>query len=56
MKSLAPSDREQLMKAFKKVTFKPGATIIKQGDKSDNMVRHASMGPDDQPQTSDRTH
>ncbi|KAL1510684.1 hypothetical protein AB1Y20_006980 [Prymnesium parvum] len=37
MKSLAPSDRDMLVKAFRKVEFEPGATIIKQGDKSDNM-------------------
>jgi len=37
MKSLTPSDREQLMKAFKKVEFSAGEAIIKQGDQSDNM-------------------
>jgi len=37
MKSLAPSDREQLMKAFKRVEFAAGENIIKQGDRSDNM-------------------
>jgi len=37
MKSLAPSDRDTLCKAFKKVEFNAGDTIIKQGDKSDNM-------------------
>jgi len=37
MKSLAPSDRDMLIKAFNKVEFEAGTTIIKQGDKSDNM-------------------
>ena len=35
MKSLQPSDREQLMHAFKKMDFGEGETIIKQGDKGD---------------------
>lgn len=35
MKSLAPSDRKQLMMAFKKIEFAPGDTIIKQGDAGD---------------------
>jgi len=37
MKSLAPSDREMLIKAFKPVSFVEGDQIIKQGDSSDNM-------------------
>ena len=37
MKSLTPSDRGMLLKAFRKVSFKAGDVIIKQGDKSDNM-------------------
>jgi len=37
MKNLTPSDREQLMKAFKPVEFAQGDAIIKQGDKSANM-------------------
>jgi len=37
MKSLAPSDREALMLAFKKEDFAAGTKIISQGDKSDNM-------------------
>jgi len=37
MKSLSPSDRDTLIKAFKKVSFETGAQIIKQGDKGDNM-------------------
>jgi len=35
MKSLAPSDREQLMMAFEHVEYEPGAVIIKQGDPGD---------------------
>eukprot|EP00325_Prymnesiales_sp_UTEX-LB-985_P027204 CAMPEP_0174733464 /NCGR_PEP_ID=MMETSP1094-20130205/61362_1 /TAXON_ID=156173 /ORGANISM="Chrysochromulina brevifilum, Strain UTEX LB 985" /LENGTH=353 /DNA_ID=CAMNT_0015936123 /DNA_START=41 /DNA_END=1102 /DNA_ORIENTATION=+ len=35
MKSLAPSDREQLMMAFEKVDYEPGSVIIKQGDPGD---------------------
>ena len=35
MKALAPSDREQLMHAFKKYEFAAGDTIIKQGDQGD---------------------
>ena len=35
MKNLAPSDREQLKKAFKPVSFASGDTIIKQGDEGD---------------------
>jgi len=35
MKSLAPSDREQLMHAFKRVEFAAGDKIIVQGDKGD---------------------
>lgn len=35
MKSLAPSDREQLMHAFKEVKFGKGDAIITQGDKGD---------------------
>jgi len=35
MKSLAPSDREQLMHAFKKIEFAQGDHIIKQGDAGD---------------------
>jgi len=37
MKSLSPSDRDTLIKAFNKVEFEAGTNIIKQGDKSDNM-------------------
>ena len=33
MKNLEPSDREQLGKAFQKVSFAKGDFIIKQGDK-----------------------
>ena len=36
MKMLSPSDRKQLMQALKEVSFKPGDTIIKQGDPGDN--------------------
>jgi cAMP-dependent protein kinase regulator len=36
MKNLEPSDREQLGKAFQKVSFAKGDFIIKQGDKGDN--------------------
>ena len=36
MKNLAPSDREQLMKAFKKVTFDSGSEIITQGKEGDS--------------------
>jgi len=37
MKSLTPSDRDMLIKAFQKKTFASGTQIIKQGDRSDNM-------------------
>ena len=36
MKNLAPSDREQLMKAFKKVTFEKDSEIITQGKEGDS--------------------
>jgi len=35
MKSLTPSDREQLMLAFEPLSFKAGAVIIRQGDPGD---------------------
>ena len=35
MKSLAPSDRQQLSAAFKKINFKAGDVVIKQGDPGD---------------------
>ena len=35
MKSLAPSDREQLMMAFQKETYGQGHAVITQGDEGD---------------------